>query len=123
MNTLADAVSNPGSGTHAWNRRARYFNSVNAFALVLAPVPSTTFIAERDRASDPAAPTGLIDMDPSKTLELPFPATTPLVLSRYTVIHANNVEDRGAREHAAFLHPQGARHDGGGRRDNRLEGG
>ncbi|HEY5638321.1 MAG TPA: cupin domain-containing protein [Burkholderiales bacterium] len=110
MNTIADAVSNPGSGTHAWNRRARYFNSGNAFALVLAPVPSTTFIAERDRAFDPAAPTGLIDMDLSKTLELPFPATTPLVLSRYAVIRAKEtlkVEVRASTQLFCILKGRG----------------
>lgn len=47
MNSPVEARSNAGTGTHAWNRRARYFNSGNAFALMLSPVPSVTFIAER----------------------------------------------------------------------------
>lgn len=88
MSSTADAIATTGNGAHAANRRARYFNSGNAFALVLSPVPSTTFIAERDRAFDPAAKTGLIDMDLSEALNLSFPATTPLVLSRYMVIRA-----------------------------------
>ena len=63
MSSSAEAQSHPGTGTHAWNRRARFFNSGNAFALELSPVPSVSFIAERDRAFAPVAPSGLIDMD------------------------------------------------------------
>lgn len=90
MSSAAEAVSHPGTGSHAWNRRARFFNSGNAFALDLSPVPSVSFLDERDRAFDPATPTGLIDMDLSAALDLPFPATTPLVLSRYAVIRAGD---------------------------------
>lgn len=76
------------SDTHTWRKRARYFNSGNAFALQHPPVPSVQFTAERDKAFDPATPTGLITMDLSETLETPFPATTPLTLSHYLVIKA-----------------------------------
>lgn len=72
----------------AWRERARYFNSGNAFALTLPPVPSVQFTAERDQAFDSATPTGLITMDLSEALETPFPATTPLTLSHYMVIKA-----------------------------------
>jgi gentisate 1,2-dioxygenase len=34
MSSSAEALSRPGTGTHAWNRRARFFNSGNAFAHV-----------------------------------------------------------------------------------------
>lgn len=88
MSSAAEAVCRQDTGDHAWERRARFFNSGNAFALQLSPVPSVSFIAERDRAFDPAAPSGLIDMDLSAALDLAFPATTPLVLSRYMVIRA-----------------------------------
>ncbi len=88
MNQPAEAAARSARGTHPWTRRARYFNSGNAFALVLSPVPSVTFLSERDRAFRPDAPSGLVAMDLSDALDLPFPATTPLVLSRYAVIRA-----------------------------------
>ena len=74
------------SNVHPWTNRARYFNSGNAFALQLTPVPSVQFEAERDRAFAASTPTSLIDMDLSAALETSFPATTPLVLSRYARI-------------------------------------
>ena len=110
MSSTAEAISTPGSGSHAWNRRARYFNSGNAFALTLSPVPSATFTAERDRAFDPATPTGLIDMDLSAALDTPFPATTPLVLSRYAVIRAGDtlaVEVRASAQLMCILEGRG----------------
>jgi len=63
--------------------RARYFDSSNAFALKYPPVPCHQFIAERDRALDPASPTQLIPLDLSAPLELEFPATTPLIMTYY----------------------------------------
>lgn len=80
--------SNASGDSGIWRQRARYFNSGNAFALQLSPVPSVQFTEERDRAFDPATPTGLITMDLSEALELDFPATTPLTLSHYLVIKA-----------------------------------
>lgn len=64
-------------------RRARYFDSSNAFALKYPPVPCHQFLAERDRALDPASPTGLIPLDLSAPLGLEFPATTPLIMTYY----------------------------------------
>ena len=72
----------------AAQRRARFFNSTNAFDLKLPPVPRAHFTAERDRAMDPAAPTGLVALDLSEALRTGFPATTPIVLARYAVIRA-----------------------------------
>jgi len=87
MTPTATALK-PASQSSPWAERARYFNSGNAFALELAPVPSVQFTAERDAAFDPNATTGLIAMDLSSALQTPYPATTPLVLSRYLVIKA-----------------------------------
>jgi gentisate 1,2-dioxygenase len=64
-------------------KRARYFDSGNAFALKYPPVPCHQFLAERDRALDPASPTGLIPLDLSAPLGLEFPATTPLIMTYY----------------------------------------
>lgn len=73
-----------------WTGRARYFNSGNAFALTLPAVPSVQFTEQRDRAFDPASPTGLIDLDLSDQMHTDFPATTPLVMSRYLRIRAGD---------------------------------
>ncbi|MGE0311842.1 MAG: cupin domain-containing protein [Lautropia sp.] len=78
----------PANAQGDWQTRARYFNSGNAFAMTLSPVPSVQFTAERDKAFDASTPTGLIDMDLSAELQTPFPATTPFVLSRYMRIRA-----------------------------------
>ncbi len=85
MSTPQTAIE-PQAKLSAWSKRARYFNSGNAFGLVHPPVPSVQFIEERDRAFDPQSPTGLIDMDLSAILETNSPATTPYVLSRYARI-------------------------------------
>ena len=61
--------------------RARYFDSGNAFALKYPPVPCHQFLAERDRAFDPATGSALIPLDLSERLGLDFPATTPLILT------------------------------------------
>lgn len=84
----SDALAHDGAND-TWRGRARYFNSGNAFALVLSAVPSVTFVEERDRAFDSKTGTGLIAMDLSDALHTPFPATTPLLLSRYVRIRAN----------------------------------
>jgi gentisate 1,2-dioxygenase len=72
----------------AYTRRARYYSSADGFNIKRPAVPAHVFTAERDRALDPAAPTGLIPLDLSGPLGLDFPATTPLILSRYARIRA-----------------------------------
>lgn len=101
-----------------WSARARYFNSGNAFALKLAPVPSVQFIEERDRAFDPQSPTGLIDMDLSAALETAYPATTPFVLSRYARIRAGEslrVQVRASAQLVCILTGSGCTEVGGER--------
>jgi gentisate 1,2-dioxygenase len=94
---LERAVAHTGQSDDPWSARARYFNSGNAFALNLSRVPSVQFVDERDRAFDPDTPTGLIDMDLSEALETAYPATTPLVLSRYARIRAGETLDVDVR--------------------------
>jgi gentisate 1,2-dioxygenase len=84
----ANREVNPGA--NPWHRRSRYFNSGNAFAMSLPPVPSVQFTNERDRAFADSAATGLIDMNLSRELNTPFPATTPFALSRYLCIRAGD---------------------------------
>lgn len=86
--TPTATATKPVAQTSPWAKHARYFNSGNAFALELSPVPSVQFTAERDAAFDANAKTGLIDMDLSEALQTPYPATTPLVMSRYLVVRA-----------------------------------
>ena len=77
------------AGLEPWRERARYFNPGEAFSQVLSPVPSIAFTHERDRAFAAATPTSLIDMDLSATLNTTYPATTPLVMSRYLRVRAS----------------------------------
>ena len=71
-----------------YTRRARYFNSRNAFNIKRSPVPRHQFIAERDAALDPATGTALIPLDLSAKLGSEYPASTPLLLARYARICA-----------------------------------
>ena len=73
-----------------YTRRARYFDSSNAFALKYPPVPCHQFLAERDRALDPATGTAIIPLDLSGALGTDFPATTPLILTCYLRIRAGD---------------------------------
>ena len=68
--------------------RGRFFNTGNAFNVVLPPVPDHAFTEEPLRALDEATPTGLIPCDLSPVLGCAFPATTPLVLAHYGRIRA-----------------------------------
>lgn len=69
-------------------RRALFHHPVEAFKRPIPPVPVHAFTAECARALAPDAPTGLIELDLSEALDLPWPATTPTMLARYVVIRA-----------------------------------
>ncbi len=71
-----------------YTRRARYFDSGNAFNIVYPDVPAASFVAERDTALDPATGTRLIPCDQSTAMGIPFPATSPLVLASYARVRA-----------------------------------
>jgi hypothetical protein len=73
-----------------YTRRARYFDSGNAFALKYPPVPCHQFLAERARALDPATGTAVIPLDLGDRLGTDFPATTPLILTSYLRIRARD---------------------------------
>jgi len=68
--------------------RARWFHSGNAFNVKHPPVPRRIFLAERDRAFDPAAPSAFIPLDLSAELNCAFPCTLPLVLTGYVRVRA-----------------------------------
>jgi gentisate 1,2-dioxygenase len=84
------AGERPAVADTLFTERARYFDSSNAFALKYPPVPCHQFLAERDRALDPATGTAIIPLDLSEPMEIDFPATTPLILTRYLRIRAGN---------------------------------
>ena len=48
-------AANPASEAEA---RARYFNTGNAFNVILPEVPNAVFVDEPNRALDPSTPTG-----------------------------------------------------------------
>ncbi len=68
--------------------RALFHHPVEAFKRPIPPVPVHAFAAERDAAMAPGAATGMVALDISDRLDLPWPATTPTMLARYLVIRA-----------------------------------
>jgi gentisate 1,2-dioxygenase len=86
----SDRGERPAVADTVFTERARYFDSGNAFALKYSPVPCHQFLAERDRALDPATGTAIIPLDLSDRMEIEFPATTPLILTRYLRIRAGD---------------------------------
>jgi gentisate 1,2-dioxygenase len=83
---------------------ARYLTSLDGFNIKRAAIPAHSFRVERDRALDPAAPTGLVPLDLSATLGLAYPATTPLILSRYARIRAGDTLSTAFRSSAEVYH-------------------
>lgn len=69
-----------------YTRRARYFDSGNAFNIEYPQVPAAIFLVERDAAFDARTGTQLIPCDQRSALGLEFPATSPLVLACYARI-------------------------------------
>jgi hypothetical protein len=67
-------------------RRARFHCPENGFSFAWPAVPAHQFLAERDRAMDPATPTSTIELDIAQALGTRYPATTPSLLTRYIKI-------------------------------------
>jgi gentisate 1,2-dioxygenase len=84
----ATASDETNQAATPYTRRARYFDSGNAFNIVYPDVPAASFVAERDAALDPATGTRLIHCDQSAAMGIPFPATSPLVLASYARVRA-----------------------------------
>lgn len=83
----AQHASDPASEAEA---RARFFNSGNAFNIILPEVPNAVFADEPRRALDPATPTGVINCDASQDMQCAFPATSPFLLARYVRVNAGD---------------------------------
>jgi gentisate 1,2-dioxygenase len=89
------------SVTGDYTTEALYYDPANAFEFRWPPVPRRQFLAERDRAFDPEAPTGLIPLDASDALETPYPATTPSLLAQYLRLRSGeslSTKDRASGE-------------------------
>ena len=71
--------------------RARFFNSGNAFNIVLNEVPDTVFQTEVEAATASDAKTGFFLCDQAEELDNPTPATTPFILARYARINDGDV--------------------------------
>ena len=69
-------------------KRARFFNSGNAFNIILPPVPDAVFADQPRRALLPETPTDLIHCDASAVMGGKSPATSPLLLASYARIRA-----------------------------------
>jgi len=79
-------VQLPAAPASAAARRARFFNSGNAFNVKLAPVPARIFTDEAAAVQAEGAATGYHLCDQSAQLGCAFAATTPLMLARYARI-------------------------------------
>lgn len=82
--TVADLAAARASGTAAAN--ATYYRPDRAFDHQLPGVPPHVFADEQREVLRPGCPTGMIDLDLSGRLALPWPATTPVMLARYIVV-------------------------------------
>ena len=51
-----------------YTQRARYYSSADGFNIAHPRIPAQVFLAERDRALDPATSTGLVPLDASPAL-------------------------------------------------------
>jgi gentisate 1,2-dioxygenase len=72
----------------AYEERAIYYVPSRAFDHGLPDVPVHVFERQLDQVLDPGTPTGIVLLDLSEALQLPHPATTPLILTRYCVVRA-----------------------------------
>lgn len=104
LRALLDPDHAAGGPSSPYAANARYLTSLDGFNIKRAAIPAHSFRAERDRALDPAAPTGLVPLDLSATLGLAYPATTPLILSRYARIRAGETLSTAFRSSAEVYH-------------------
>jgi gentisate 1,2-dioxygenase len=97
--------SHPSPSPYAAN--ARYLTSLDGFNITRPAIPAHIFRPERDRALAADTPTGLIPLDLSSLLELDYPATTPLILSRYARVRSGESLTTTFRASAELYHVLG----------------
>ena len=88
LRTLLGMSAEPERAPRPYAANARYLSSLDGFNIKRPAVPAHVFRAERDRALAADTPTGLIPLDLGPLLGLDFPATAPMMLSRYARIRA-----------------------------------
>ncbi len=86
-----------GGADSVYARRAVYLTPENGFKTHLPEVPAHVFMAERDKAFDPATGTAFVPLDLSAALATAYPATTPNMLARYARIAAGGALSLSAR--------------------------
>jgi gentisate 1,2-dioxygenase len=104
LRALLDPDSAAPGAPSPYTANARYLTSLDGFDIKRPAIPAHAFRAERDRALDSAAPTGLVPLDLSSTLGLGYPATTPLILSRYARIRSGDTLSTHFRASAEVYH-------------------
>jgi gentisate 1,2-dioxygenase len=91
------ASPSTGANAVAYASRARFLSVEDGFNIQRAVLRPDVFLTERDRAFDDAAPTGLIHLDRSSMLGLPFPATSPWLLASYIILRRGDQLESGLR--------------------------
>ena len=85
--TMADLPAQlPAAPETTPQQRARFFNSGNAFNIILPPVPDAAFTEQPLQALDADTPSGLIHCDAGAQMGTDEPATSPLLLASYARI-------------------------------------
>lgn len=77
-----------GADGTALAKRGRFISVEEGFNISRPALGPRGFDAERDRALDPATPSGWLPLDLSGILQTPYPATSPLLLAKYGRIRA-----------------------------------
>lgn len=73
--------------------RARYVAVEDGFNIKRAVIEPRAFVAEKEQAFDPDAPSGFVPLDLSGILGTAYPATTPFMLTRYLRLRAGEPVD------------------------------
>lgn len=117
-------VQHPSAPASAAQARARFFNSGNAFNVLLPPVPARVFddVAQQALA---ATRSGWFDCDQSAQLGCDFAATTPLMLARYAHVAPGDslAMDAAASGLIGYVIQGGVRCSGGAEADLALSAG
>ena len=104
LRALLGVDSNAPRAPSPYVRNARYLTSLDGFNIKRPAIPAHVFRAERDRALSAGTPTGLVPLDLSAVLGLAYPATTPLILSRYARIRAGETLSTTFRASTELYH-------------------
>lgn len=88
--SVKEAVRTSTTSESVFEQRARYICNENGFTFSYPPVPVRQFLAERGRAFEKNAASGVVELDASDVLGTAYPATTPSLLCRYIKVRAGD---------------------------------